>query len=373
MTNHALLSASSASRWMACPPSARLTEDLPDETSPFALEGTDAHTLCAYLVEKALGRKARDPTEDLDFYNQEMRECAEEYRNFVMEQIQQAKRYSRDPTVLIEQRLDFSKWVPEGFGTGDCIIVADGLLQIIDFKYGLGVLVNADHNPQMMCYALGALEMFEDLYSFERVNLTIFQPRKHNLSTFEISKEELLHWAETELAPKATLAFKGEGELTSGKHCQFCKLKSVCRKRAEDNLALAQMEFAEPATLDMEDIAEILPKLDLLLSWANDIKDYALKKAQNGTPVPGYKLVEGRSVRKFSDEKAVSQAVLDAGYDPYEKKLLTITSMTKMLGKKTFQDLLGHLVTKPPGKPTLVPLEDSRQEMNLAKTEFKED
>lgn len=372
MTKHAVLSASSSSRWMACPPSARLTEDMPDMTSEFALEGADAHELCAYLVETALDRKARDPTETLTYYSEEMQDCAEEYRNYVMEQIEKAKSYSRDPTVLVEQRLDFSKWVPEGFGTGDCLIVADGLLQVIDYKHGLGVLVDADHNPQMMCYALGALEMFDGLYDFDKVTMTIFQPRKNNISTFEIDKSELLEWAEMELVPKAALAFKGEGEMTAGKHCQFCKLKNVCRKRAEDNLALAKMEFADPATLDKEDIAEILPKLDLLVSWANDVKAYALQEATEGHKIPGYKLVEGRSVRQFSDEAAVSQAVMEAGFDPYEKKLLTITAMSKLLGKKTFNDLLGGLIVKPSGKPTLVPLDDSRQEMNLAKNEFKE-
>ncbi len=346
---------------------------MPDVTSEFALEGTDAHELCAYHVEKALGRKVRDPTHGLTYYNEEMQNCAEEYRNYVLEQVEKAKGYSRDPTVLVEQRLDFSRWVPEGFGTGDCIIVADGLLQVIDYKHGLGVLVNADHNPQMMCYALGALEMFDGLYDFDKVTMTIFQPRKNNISTFEMDKSELLEWAETVLLPKAELAYNGEGELKSGKHCQFCKLKNICRKRAEDNLALAKMEFADPATLDNEDIAEILPKLDLLIAWANDIKTYALNQATDGHPIPGYKLVEGRSVRKFSDESAVSQAVIEAGYDPYEKKLLTITAMTKLLGKKTFNDLLGGLIIKPSGKPTLVPIDDSRREMNLAKNEFKEE
>lgn len=372
MTNHAVLSASASHRWLNCPPSVRLTENMPDVTSEFALEGTDAHELCAYHVEKALGRKVRDPTHGLTYYNEEMQNCAEEYRNYVLEQVEKAKGYSRDPTVLVEQRLDFSRWVPEGFGTGDCIIVADGLLQVIDYKHGLGVLVNADHNPQMMCYALGALEMFDGLYDFDKVTMTIFQPRKNNISTFEMDKSELLEWAETVLLPKAELAYNGEGELKSGKHCQFCKLKNICRKRAEDNLALAKMEFADPATLDIEDIAKILPKLELLVSWANDIKAYALKEATDGRTIPGFKLVEGRSIRKFSDEAAVSQAVMDAGFDPYEKKLLTITAMTKLLGKKTFNDLLGSLVIKPSGKPLLVPIDDSRQEMNLANNEFNE-
>ena len=372
MTSHALLSASSASRWIACPPSVRLTEDIPDQTSSFAQEGTDAHELCAYLVEKALGRKARDPTGSLEYYSEEMQDCAEEYRNFVMEQVETAKGYSRDPTILVEQRLDFSKWVPDGFGTGDCIIVADGLLQVIDYKHGLGVLVDSDHNPQMMCYALGALEMFEGLYDFDKVTMTIFQPRKHNISTFEMDKSELLEWAEKELAPKAQLAYEGQGEMQSGKHCQFCKLKAVCRKRAEDNLALARMEFADPSTLDAQDIADILPKIDQLTSWANDVKAYAFEEATSGRTIPGYKLVEGRSTRKFIDENKVAQAILDIGLDPYEKKLLTITAMTKLLGKKQFNDLLGGLIFKPSGKPQLVPLDDSRQEMNLARNDFKE-
>ena len=370
MTDHAVLSASSASRWMACPPSVRLTEHLPDSTSSFAQEGTDAHELCAYLVESALGRKSRDPTADLTYYSQEMQECAEEYRNYIMEQVEKAKRYSHDPTVLIEQKLDFSKWVPDGFGTGDCIIVADGLLQIIDYKHGLGILVDADHNPQMMCYALGAFDLFEGIYDFDTITMTIFQPRKRNLSTFKISKTELLQWAENELIPKAQLAFKGEGKLVSGKHCQFCKLKAICRQRAEDNLALARIEFADPSTLDLSDIADILPKIDQLTSWTNDLKAYALEEAKSGRTIPGYKLVEGRSTRKFTDEDQVAQAVLDIGLDPYEKKLLTITAMTKLLGKKQFNDLLGSLIFKPSGKPQLVPIDDHRQEMNLATTDF---
>ncbi|MGQ7338448.1 DUF2800 domain-containing protein [Streptococcus suis] len=372
MTKHAILSASASHRWLNCPPSVRLTEDLPDETSPYALEGTDAHELCAYLVEKSLGRKARDPTGELSFYNEEMQECAEDYRNFVMKQVETARGYSRDPTVLVEQRLDFSRWVPEGFGTGDCVIVADGLLQVIDYKHGLGVLVDADHNPQMMCYALGALEMFEGLYDFDKVTMTIFQPRKHNVSTFEMDKATLLEWAETELSPKAALAFKGEGELASGKHCQFCKLKTVCRKRAEDNLALARMEFADPATLDNADIAEILPKIDQLIAWANDIKVYALNQATSGHAIPGYKLVEGRSNRKYADEKKVAEIVTAQGLDPYKKKLLTITAMTKLLGKKRFNELLSDWLVKLSGKPTLVPDTDNRQELNNTITDFNE-
>lgn len=373
MTSHALLSASSASRWVACPPSVRLTEDIPNQTSTFAQEGTDAHELCAYLVEKALGRKARDPTASLEYYSEEMQECAEEYRNYVLGQIEIAKSRSPDPLVLIEQRLNFARWVPDGLGTGDCVIVADGLLQVIDYKHGLGVLVSADHNAQMMCYALGALDMFEELYDIETIIMTIFQPRRDNISSFEMTKEDLLEWAEKELAPKAQLAYEGQGEMQSGKHCQFCKLKAICRKRAEDNLALARMEFADPNTLDLTDIAEILPKIDQLTSWANDVKTYALEQANSGERIPGFKLVEGRSTRKFVNEDEVAKRVQDAGFDPYEQKLLTLTAMTKLLGKKQFNDLLGSLIFKPSGKPQLVPLDDNRQEMNLATNEFNEE
>lgn len=373
MTKHAILSASSSSRWMACPPSLRLTEHLPDETSSFAQEGTDAHELCAYLVEKTLGRSARDPTNELTYYSQEMQDCAQDYCNYVMEQIGAAKGYSRDPTVLIEQRLDFSKWVPEGFGTGDCIIVADNYLHVIDYKHGLGVLVEAENNSQMMCYALGALDLFDSIYDISTITMTIFQPRRHNVSRFTITKEELLVWADNDLSSKAKLAFEGKGELASGKHCQFCKLKSVCRKRAEDNLALARMEFADPTTLDNVDIAEILPKLDPLIAWANDIKAYALEQAKEGNNISGFKLVEGRSNRKFTNLETVVEKVEALGLSPYEQKLLSVTAMTKLLGKKQFDSLLGEHVIKPTGKPTLVPDDDSRQELATAKYEFKED
>lgn len=365
MTSHAKLSASSSSRWMACPPSVQLTEHIPDVTSPYAQEGTDAHELCAFYVEQALGRNARDPTSDLGYYSEEMENCAREYCSYVMEQIEKAKKLSQDPLVLVEQRLNFAKWVPEGFGTGDCVIVSDGLLQVIDYKHGLGVLVSAEYNPQMMCYALGALDMFGDLYDVSTIAMTIFQPRRENISTFQIDKTELLQWAEAELAPKAQLAFNGQGELKSGKHCQFCKLKAICRKRSEDNLALAKMEFADPNTLDLTDIAEILPKIDQLTSWANDVKTYALERANKGERIPGFKLVEGRSTRKFVNEDEVAKRVQEAGFDPYEQKLLTLTALTKVLGKKDFDALLSDLVIKPQGKPTLVPDSDKREALAI--------
>lgn len=241
MPKHACLSASASHRWLACPPSAKLCASIPDQASEYAQQGTDCHELCAYLVEKALGRDVPDPTESLTYYDAEMQNCAEEYRNYVLEQIEAAKEFCKDPQVMIEQRLDFSRWVENGFGTGDCVIVADEVLQIIDYKHGLGVLVSAgddEHggNSQMMCYALGALEVFGDIYDINQIKMTIFQPRRENISTYTISRDDLLKWADEVLAPTAQLAYVGEGEFKAGDHCQFCKVKATCRKRAEYNL-----------------------------------------------------------------------------------------------------------------------------------------
>ena len=371
-TKHAFLSASASHRWLNCPPSAKLCESLPDQTSSFAQEGTDCHELCAYLVEKAIGKDVKDPTENLTYYNAEMQNCAEEYCSYVLEQLEEARKYCADPMVFIEQRLDFSRWVENGFGTGDCLILADQVLQIIDYKHGLGVLVESDHNSQMMCYALGALEAFDGIYDIDRVTMTIFQPRRDNISTWSCTKEELLKWADEVLAPTAALAYEGKGEFKAGEHCQFCKVKATCRKRAEFNLELAQYDFAMPDTLDEMEIAAILEKVDQLIAWGNDIKDYALVQAQAGTHFEGWKIVEGRSNRKFTDEAAVATAVTEAGFDPYEKKLLGITAMSSLLGKKQFDELLGGLVYKPPGKPALVPESDKRPAMNTATDDFKD-
>jgi len=371
-TKHAFLSASASHRWLNCPPSAKLCEALPDKTSSFAQEGTDCHELCAYLVEKALGKQVTDPTENLTYYNAEMQNCAEEYCSYVLEQLEKAKDYCPDPMVFIEQRLDFSRWVENGFGTGDCLILADEVLQIIDYKHGLGVLVESENNSQMMCYALGALEAFDDIYDIETVTMTIFQPRRDNVSTWSISKSELLAWADEVLAPTAKLAYEGKGEFKAGEHCQFCKVKATCRKRAEHNLELAQYDFAMPDTLDELEIAAILEKVDQLIAWGNDIKDYALVKAQSGTHFNGWKIVEGRSNRKYTNEDAVAAAVKEAGFDPYEPKILGLTAMSTLLGKKQFEELLGGLVYKPPGKPTLVPESDKRPAMNNAADDFKD-
>jgi hypothetical protein len=271
---------------------------------------------------------------------------------------------------LCEEKED--RWVEKGFGTGDCVIIADDTLHIIDYKHGLGVLVSADHNPQIMCYALGALEMFDFIYDIKNIEMTIFQPRRENISTFSMTKDELIKWADETLAPTAALAYRGEGDFKAGSHCQFCKVKATCRKRAEYNLELAQYDFAMPATLEKTEIAAILPKIDSLISWASDLKEYALAQAINGTHYDGFKVVEGRSNRRYKDEAAVAATVADAGYDPYEKKLLGVTAMTSLLGKKTFDELLGALIIKPQGKPALVPETDKRPAIKTAAEEFKE-
>lgn len=370
MPNHAILSASSSHRWLQCPPSAKLCAEEDNKPSPYAQEGTDAHTLCQFKLEQALGLNPKDPTEDLEFYDGEMENCAEEYASFVMEQLEDAKRYCSDPVILIEQHLDFSKYVENGFGTGDCVIVADRILHIIDYKHGLGILVSANENPQMMCYALGAIELFDSLYDIDKIKMTIFQPRRDNISTYTISKEELLKWGNEVLSPIAKLAYAGEGEFKAGEHCQFCKIKATCRKRAEYNLELAKYDFEMPANLDKTEISVILSKADNLVEWVNDIKDYALQQALNGIKYDGFKVVEGRSTRKFTDEQAVADAVIAAGYYPYETKLLGVTAMTSVLGKKRFEEILGNLVIKAPGKPTLVPESDKRPEFNTAQIDF---
>ena len=377
MGKHAFLSASSSHRWLACPPSAMLCAQEADQSSPYAKQGTNAHELCEYLLNEALGRHTRDPTEDLDYYDAEMRSCAEGYRDFVMEQVEEAKSLCPDPLVCVEQRLDFSRWVENGFGTGDCVIVADVLLHVIDYKHGVGILVSASGedgtgNTQLKCYALGALDTFRDLYDIHRVKLSIYQPRRENVDTFELSVTDLMQWAEQVLAPIAKLAYAGEGDYNAGDHCQFCKVKATCRERADYNMELAKFDFADPPTLDDTEIAGILPMIDSLVSWATDIKEYALQQALSGVRYEGFKVVEGRSNRKYVNDTAVAEAVLAAGYDPYEKKLLGITAMTQALGRKTFNEILGGLVYKPQGKPVLVPATDKRPELNTAANDFNE-
>ena len=368
---HAVLSASASKRWLNCTPSAKLNAEIPDITTEYAKEGTDAHELAEYKVNQLLGIKADNPTENLDYYNQEMEDCTDSYAQYIAEQMSQ---YS-SPVVMVEQRLDFSRYVPGGFGTGDCIIVTDDVLTVIDFKYGKGVAVEAEYNPQMMLYALGALEMFSILYDINEVKMVIFQPRIENISGFSMPVSDLMNWAENELKSKAELAAKGEGEFCAGEHCRFCKVKATCRKRAEYNLAIAKYDFAPPDMLEDSEIEMILERADALTAWAADVKEYALSEALKGRKWNGYKVVEGRSNRKYTDEKMAAAVVKKAGKAPYsEPKILGITEMTKLLGgKKKFDELLSKYVCKPQGKPTLVPESDKRKEWSSAENDFQED
>ena len=377
MSGHAFLSPSASHRWLNCPPSAKLCAEVPDASSPYAQQGTDAHSLCAYLVEKALGRDTRDPTGTLKYYDAEMQECAEGYASFVMEEYERAKQTCPDTAVLIEQKVDFSPWVKGGTGTADCILLADGMAEVIDYKHGLGIMVSAESeefggNPQLMCYCLGVLEMFDGIYNIDTIKMSIYQPRRENVSTYTMSKADLLQWANGTLAPAALLAQEGKGEFQAGNHCQFCKVKAACRKRAEYNLELARYDFEMPATLEEHEIDAILLKADQLISWASDVKEYALNQALQGTDYSHFKVVEGRSNRKYTDEDDVAKTVMAAGYDPYEKSILGITAMSKLLGKKKFNELLGSLICKPQGKPTLVSKSDKRPAMkNTAQDDFK--
>jgi len=374
MGNHAILSASSSHRWLHCLPSARLELEFEDTSGAAADEGSAAHALSEHKLKKALHIRSKRPISDYD--SDEMEECTDAYVDFVMEQVELARKSCNDPIVLIEKRLDFSCYVPDGFGTGDCLIISDERLHIIDFKYGMGVLVDAVDNPQMKLYALGALEIYESLYDINEVSMTIFQPRRENVSTWTIPVEELECWAEEELKPKAVKAYNGEGEYIPGEWCTFCKAAVRCRARAEEKLKLAQAEFKMPPLLTDNEIEEILFILPDLTKWANEITAYAIDAAVNhGKEWNGFKVVEGRSIRKYKDEDAIAEKAVASGFkDIYRKSLIPMTEMQKLMGKTKFEEILGDLIYKPPGKPTLVPNSDKRPAMNVAdaKNEFNE-
>jgi len=374
MGRHAVLSASSSHRWTKCTPAARLELEFDDTQSSAAAEGTAAHALAEHKLRKALKMRSKKPISPFDC--DEMDEHTDAFVSFVLEQLELAKQSCSDPLVLIEQRLDFSKYVPDGFGTGDCILISDKTLHIIDLKYGMGILVNAEHNSQMMLYSLGALEIYDSLYDITEVSMTIFQPRRENVSTWTIPVDELRDWAEYELKPKADLAFKGEGEYCPGDWCTFCRAAVKCRARAEEKLKLAQSEFRLPPLLTDVEIEEVLGKLSDITKWANDLLAYATDAAVNhGKEWSGYKVVAGRSIRKFKDEDAVAEAAKASGYkDIYKQSLITLTEFEKLMGKAKFNEVLGDLIYKPPGKPTLVPVSDKRPVLNVSSAinEFNE-
>ena len=369
MGTHALLSPSAAHRWMNCPPSACLEREFPSSSSEVAAEGTAAHALCEHKLRKLLKLRSKRPHSD--FEDDEMDRCSDDYVSFVQEQMGEIP----SPMVLVEQRLDLTRYVPEAFGTADCIIVGGDRLHIVDFKYGMGVLVEAEHNPQMMLYALGALELLDGIYDIQKISVSIFQPRRENVCTWSLPKEELLRWARDDLVEKARLAYAGEGEYCAGEWCTFCRASVRCRARAEEKLRLAKEEFKYPPLITDEEIEDVLGEIPELIKWANAILAYATDAAVNhGKEWTGFKIVEGRSVRRYKDEDAVAREAESAGYtDIFDKKLITLTRMEKLMGKKAFTDILGGLIEKPPGKPTLVPLSDKRPAIHTGnvRSEFK--
>lgn len=374
---HALLGPSGAKRWMSCPPSARLEEQFEEEQSDYAAEGTLAHSLAEQLLrynngeisKKALSGRLNKLKADPQ-YSQEMQDYIEDYANRVWEIVNEVKAACPDALILFEQQLNYSEYVPEGYGTGDVVIVADDMVNVIDLKYGKGVGVTAQDNPQLRLYGLGAYLEHSMLYDIQRIRMTIIQPRLEHISTEELPVEDLISWAETEVKPKAALAYAGEGDFQVGDHCRFCRARKTCRAKANDNLELAKFEFADPPLLSDEEIGEVLQKADELAHWVKDITDYALAEALKGKKFDGWKLVEGMSRRKYADQSKAEKVLIDAGY-PLEKirkpaELVGLTEMAKLTGKKRFEELLTDLLIKPEGKPTLVPESDKRPAISTA-------
>lgn len=380
--SHAVLSPSSASRWLSCTPSARLEMQYPDKAGDYAKEGTLAHEFGELRLKRYSGeidnlewtKRTSELVKD-SLYSESLEEYAGNYADFVWEKYQLAQKTTSDAVLRIEEKIDLTAYVPEGFGTGDAVILADGTMEIIDLKYGKGVQVSAVENKQMMLYALGALDMFGFMYAIHTVRMTIYQPRLDNVSEWEMPVEELLMWGMNELAPRAKMAFAGEGSFNPGKHCQFCRAKAQCRALAEKNMEIAQHEFDDASLLSDAEISKVLAQMDIFRNWMSAVEEYALQAALNGKAFPGFKLVEGRSNRKYVDEKKVADRLIENGYKSdliYEPaKLKTITAMEKLVTKKAFTAILGDLIIKPQGKPTLVPVSDKRQEWNSAENDFK--
>ncbi len=375
---HSELGPSSSERWLKCTPSAMLSAQFQDKPSVYAEEGTFLHELCELKLHRYLGDMTQDLIEkqyaehrDNDFYSDEAEEVTDVYVNHCIEVIEAIRLSCPDPYIAVEHRLDFSEYVPDGFGTGDFIAIADGVIEVIDFKGGRGVRVNADHNSQLMLYGLGALLEFDPLYDIKTVRMTIVQPRLQNISSFEMDADELIIWADEYLHPRALLAQKGEGEFCAGEHCRWCKARHTCRARSEYFMQLAKRDFRQPDLLTDEEIADMLPVAEALNNWVQDLLAFATQQAVEGKQWAGYKLVAGRTARKYTSEAEVVQACTDAGYtDIYKTTLLGVGDLEKRMGRKAFQDILGKLVYKPEGTPTLVPVSDPRQAISNAASDF---
>ena len=334
--------------------------------------------MCELKLHRYLGDMTAEAVEvqydehrDSEFYSDEAESVTDEYVAFCIETIEAVRSSCPDPLIMVEHRLDYSEYVPEGFGTGDLVIVADGVIEVIDFKSGRGVRVDAHRNSQLMLYALGALLEFDPLYDIHHVRMDIVQPRLGNFSSYEMESDELIRWAETEVRPKAMLAYEGKGEFCAGEWCRFCKARYTCRKRSEYHMRLAERDFKQPNLLSEEEIADILPMAESLNSWVQDLMAYATQEAVDGKHWPGYKLVAGRTVRKYTSEAEVIKAATEAGYtDIYKTTLLGVGDLEKRLGRKKFSEVLGRYVVKPQGAPTLVPETDPRKPYSDAAGDF---
>ncbi len=383
---HALLSASGASRWMNCTPSARLEEKFEEsKQSVYAAEGTLAHEFADLnlrlknleIDEKTFNKEIKKLRKE-DLYTDEMEDQVEKYVSAVMENFNVAKQETEDALLLVEQRFDFSHLVEGGFGTGDATIIADGTLDIIDLKYGKGVKVDADNNPQLKLYASGALNEFDMMYDIHTVRMVIIQPRLDHISVFEMPAEDLVSWGQKEVKPKAIKAYQGKGVQKAGDWCRWCKVKAMCATLAARNVKLAQHEFRDPHLLTEKQLIEVYKQQPMLVDWVNAVSKYLLEQALNGKKWPGYKVVEGRSNRKFTDEQKVKDTLELEGYEEDQyitKKLGGITAISKLVGASQFNEILGEFIIKPEGKPTLVPEADKRPAINSieqAKSEFSE-
>ncbi|MBC1937157.1 DUF2800 domain-containing protein [Listeria grandensis] len=370
---HAKLSASGAKRWLTCPGSVRLEEGFEDSSSVFAEEGTAAHTLSEYkllhqtgkISKLAYTKRYNKFKRENEHYSKSMDDYTDDYVSYVLEQ------YNAYPNAFIEleKRVDFSRWVPEGFGTSDVVIISEGVLEVIDLKYGKGVAVSAEENPQAMLYGLGAYNEYDMLYDFEKVRMTIVQPRLDDTSTYEVTLDELLAWGDEFVKPRAELAASGEGDcVPSEDGCRFCKAKAVCKARAEKNLETARHDFdEEPGKLSKEEISEILLQAPEIKKWIEHVETYALEQARDhGENFPDMKLVEGRSNRVITDKDKAADLLHDAGQTDIFKprELLAITKLEKAIGKEIFNEVLSDLIIKPPGKPALVSVKDKRPELN---------
>lgn len=378
---HARLGPSTAHRWINCPGSVALSEQVPTAPSgPYAEEGTAAHSLAELKLRKYLGeikgaaytRKA-SKIRTSGYFDGEMDEATDFYVDAVLERLAAA---GEDAELMVEQQFSLDKWVPESFGTSDAVVIDSGVIEVIDLKYGKGVKVDALGNPQLRLYGLGAAELFGDLYDFESVRETIIQPRLDHVSTEEIALDDLRAWATEIVAPAARLAMDDAEIWEAGEWCRFCPAKASCRARADANLELAKLDFKQPPLLTDGEIGEVLQKAKELEKWAADVAAYALDQALAGKHYDGWKLVEGRSVRKYADDLKVAEKLVAAGYDEamlYERKLYSITAMEKIVGKKKLTTTLGDLLIKPAGKPVLVPESDKREAINTteaAKADF---